>query len=375
MDATVYDRAGTDRDVWLPLTASRYEVTALALLEIEPDADPVYTGFEPQFIERAGKQGYRVIAYRHDGYADFYDDLTLSHDPDLSSAVRGKGLKHYSRQDLGDPVIEVDEQGSATIVFSLEDAEGRKVRVDIREGTGERSVPFNLLAPVGMSSTRPELFPLFMINDLEFLRLRGLQAELTIDGRDVALRGFPGPVPMQGQLRSWAKYSLDSEIMEIFPTADAVMARVRTTGDRYDHDGTTYLFTGDALERIHLADTEIVFDPPLDVTAAGEGRVTMTSYPDRGHVAGSWTVTRDGQRSRMELCIDDVEVPRQRGLLYRLIVNDRSLFAAWPKEYSFTATFDTGSGERDAQWRNAGVEGGGGVDKLFRGKRRVVEGP
>ena len=94
VDTDVYDRPGTDRDVWLPLTAARYEDTALALLEIEPDADPVYSGFEPQYIEREGECGYRVIAYRHDGYADFYDDLALSHDHDLSSAVTGKALKN-----------------------------------------------------------------------------------------------------------------------------------------------------------------------------------------------------------------------------------------------------------------------------------------
>lgn len=187
VDTDVYDRPGTDRDVWLPLTAARYEDTALALLEIEPDADPVYSGFEPQYIEREGERGYRVIAYRHDGYADFYDDLALSHDHDLSSAVTGKGLKNYSRQDLGDPVIEVDGQGRATIAFSLLDVQGRRVSVGIREGAGGRSVPFQLLAPVGMSSTDPQVFPLFMMNDLEFLRLRGMAANVRIDGRDVAL--------------------------------------------------------------------------------------------------------------------------------------------------------------------------------------------
>lgn len=357
VDTDVYDRPGTDRDVWLPLTAARYEVTALALLEIEPDADPVYSGFEPQYIEREGERGYRVIAYRHDGYADFYDDLALSHDHDLSSAVTGKGLKNYSRQDLGDPVIEVDGQGRATIAFSLLDVQGRRVSVGIREGAGGRSVPFQLLAPVGMSSTDPQVFPLFMMNDLEFLRLRGMAANVRIDGRDVALQGFPGPVPMQGQLRSWAKYSLDAEIMEIFPTGNTEMERVRTTGDRYERGGTTYLFAGDGLERIHLVDTEIVFDPPLDIGRAGEGRVTMTSHPDRGHVSGAWEIIRDGEVSRLRLLIDDVEVPRQRGVLYRLIVNNRSVFASWPQNYSFTATYDPAAGEQQPQWRNGDPQG------------------
>ncbi|MDO5512951.1 hypothetical protein [Corynebacterium sp.] len=355
VDTGAYDRPGTDREVWLPLTAARHEVTALALVEIEPDADPVYSSFEPQYIEREGERGYRVIAYRHDGYADFFDDLTLSPDPDLRSAVTGKGVQNYSHQDLGDPVIEVDGRGRVTIAFSLQDPEGRRVSVDIREGSTAGSVPFTLLAPVGMSSTHPELFPLFMINDLEFLRLRGLQAQVTIDGREVALQAFPGPVPVQGQLRSWVKYSLDAEIMEIFPTWSTTMTRVRTTGDRYDHDGSTYLFAGNALERIHLADTEIVFDPPLDIGQAGEGRVTMASHPDRGHVAGAWEISRDGGRSHLRLLIDDVEVPRQRGVLYRLIVNDRSQFAAWPKDYSLTATFDPAAGRQHAQWHNAGA--------------------
>lgn len=143
---------------------------------------------------------------------------------------------------------------------------------------------------------------------------------------------------MQGQLRSCAKYSLDAEIMEIFPTGNTEMERVRTTGDRYERGGTTYLFAGDGLERIHLVDTEIVFDPPLDIGRAGEGRVTMTSHPDRGHVSGAWEIIRDGEVSR-------------------LIVNNRSVFASWPQNYTFTATYDPAAGEQQPQWRNGDPQG------------------
>lgn len=357
VDTAAYGRPGTDRDVWLPLTAARYEVTALALLELESDADPVYSGFEPQFIDRGAERGYRVIGYRHDGYADFFDDLTLRPDTGLSSGVTGKGLGEYSRQDLGDPTIEVDGHGRATIRFRLVDPAGRRVSVDIREGVTARSVPLNVLAPIGMSSTDPEEFPLFMVNDLEFLRTRHLTSEVLVDDTPVALLDFPGPVPLQGQVRSWAKYTLDAEIMEVFPADGAEITRVRTTGDRYEEDGTRYLFAGDALERIHLADTEIVFEPPLDIAVAGKGRVTMTSYPDRGHVAGDWSVTRNGRRSELHITLDEVRVPRQRGLIYRLIVNNRSIFASWPREYSFTARLDLDTGEREAQWINADPQG------------------
>lgn len=76
--AEVYDRSGTDREVVVPLTLERAPVTRLALLELEEGADPVYEGLEPQLIERPDEQGIRIIAYRHDGHVDFYDDTTLT---------------------------------------------------------------------------------------------------------------------------------------------------------------------------------------------------------------------------------------------------------------------------------------------------------
>ena len=116
---------GQNREVVLPLIVERAPITRLALLEFATDADPVYVGLEPQLIERGGKRGVRIVAYRHDGRVDVYDDLPLSPEPDDRSRVTGGGRLHYRHTDLGDPVLEVDRQGRVRIEFAFLDAEGR----------------------------------------------------------------------------------------------------------------------------------------------------------------------------------------------------------------------------------------------------------
>ena len=357
-DVAAYSRAGEDREVLLPLTVGLGDVKRLALLEFEEGQDRVYRGFEPQFLDRGHESGYRVIAYRTDGYVDIYDDLALTAEPDVTSAVTGKGRRGYSHTDLGDPTIGRDEHGRATIRFAFTDLAGRSVVCNIRETTTQRSVPLNLLAPIGASSAEPDHFPLYLMSDFEFLRLSGTTFDLTIDGEHPRLQDFPVPVPIQGQRRSFSKYTLDSEIISLFPTDEAGLHRVRTTGDAYRDGDVTYLFAGGALERILVGATEIVYTPPLDVSTEGRGRFVVTSYPDLGTLEGPYEVTGDGTTGDLSLSVDSVTVPRQRGLVYRLVVSDASVFGTWPRNYSFRATFDlredaVHEDNVQAHWRNS----------------------
>lgn len=344
---------GPDREVLLPLTVERAPITSLALLEFAGDGDPVYEGLEPQIVDRGHERGMRIIAYRHDGRTDFYDDLALTPDPDESSAVTGKGRLHYSHTDLGGPEFEVDDHGRLQLEFALTDVEGREITGVVRESTEDRSVPLGLLAPVGLSSTDPEYFPLFVLHRFEFVRTGGSEIDVRIDGAPVELAPFPAPVPVQGQLRNFAKYTPDAELHAVFPTDADGLRRVRTVGDLYRDGEATYRFDGDGLAQIVIDRTGIAFDPPLDPAAPAEGRITMTSHPEMGSVAGPYRVEVDGEVSRLRFEIDDVEVPRQRGLLYLLIVNERTAFGTWPTEYRYEATIDRGADTIDARWFNA----------------------
>lgn len=354
IDPTPYERAGTGREVILPLRVQAYPVTKLALLEFTAGSDEIYAGLEPQWIDGPDEQGWRVIAYRNDGYVDFYDDHALTIDPNMRSQVTGKGLRDHVNVDLSDTVFEMDEAGRAHIDIDFTDVAGRRIRVAIHESTTRRSVPTGILAPVGSGSTDPDFFPLFITKDFEFIRLGGSRLEASIDGRPIELAGFPVPLPMQGQLRSYAKYSLNSEIVAVFDTTDTTLRTVTTEpgSDVFRDDGVEYLFADDALERIRVKSSEIVFEPALDVTRTGQGRVTVTTYPEHGVIGAEYRVTRDGGTARLAIDMDEVTVPRQPDLLYRLIINERTLFGTWPKEYRYRGDFDLDAGTVEAAWTN-----------------------
>ncbi len=65
--------------VVIPFGLTYNPMKKLALINFEKNPDSVYLGLEPQYFddEIYGK-GYRVIAYRHDGYVDVYNDVSLN---------------------------------------------------------------------------------------------------------------------------------------------------------------------------------------------------------------------------------------------------------------------------------------------------------
>lgn len=348
--------ASGSREVLLPLTLRVEPVTRLALLEFEAGSDATLAGLEPQWVDRGHEKGWRVLAYRTDGAVDVYDDPALTLDPTDEVRVAGQGKRRHEQVPIEGAAIERDEVGRARIAFAFTDADGRRIAVDIQETTTRRSVPTNLLAPIGQGSERPDSFPLFLLHDFEFLRLAGSRLDVTIDGRPVALQGFPVPLPLQWQQRSFAKYTVDADLIAVFPTAGAHLRRVATRPgtDVVEDGGVRYLFAGDALERIRLHGSEVVFEPPLDIGSPGEGRFTITNRPHLGSLAGPYRLLTEGDATRLDIGFDRVTVPHQRDPLYRMIVNENSFFGTWPKGYSYQATIDRASGTIDALWRNAG---------------------
>lgn len=341
------------REVVLPLMVRQEDIKALALIELAEAADEIYDGFEPQLIDHGHERGYRVIAYRHDGYVDWYDDPALTIDPTESSSVTRQGMNSHVNTDLGGTVIEVDEHGRARIVVEFTDIQGRQVVIRIQETATRPSVPTSLLAPIGWSSVEPTAFPLFVMPHFEFIRA-GSEVVAAIGGNPVELAPFPAPVPLQGQSRLGSKYSLEPQIMELFPTKPTQLQRVVTQPgtDLFETDGVRYLFTGDALESILINETEITFSPALDVTKSAVGRFEVRSYPWHGTISGAFQVEAKGTQSRLTLDVDDVVVPHQRDLVYRLIVNERTFFGKWPKAYRYEATIDTAAGTISASWFN-----------------------
>lgn len=110
--------------------------------------------------------------------------------------------------------------------------------------------------------------------------------------------------------------------------------------------------TTGALARIAVHQTEIVFTPALDVTKPAQGRWEVFTYPDQGGITGPYAVAVDGSEAQLRIDIDKVTVPVQRDLIYRMIVNEKTVFGAWPLAYHYATSIDLASGRQQASWTN-----------------------
>lgn len=92
--------------------AKRQPISRLLLINFEKDPDAVYTAFELMYLDsKQTGSGYRVIAYRHDGYSDYYDEKSLRFDPAGNQSVTAQGVKHHLQVDLGQPHLSMLDQG------------------------------------------------------------------------------------------------------------------------------------------------------------------------------------------------------------------------------------------------------------------------
>lgn len=338
-ERAVYARqAGPSREVAIPLTVAAQPVSGVVLMNFPAGSDPLYYGLEPQVID----EGVRVVAYRHDGRTDVYDDATLPPRPTDDLSVTGAGMANYVHAPMRPASIGgEDEQLIVDIAFT--DVAGRLVEVSVDSSLrGEQ--PFPLLAPVGGSSTAPGYLPLFMLNDFHFLRS---EPTVLIDGATIPIEPFPAPIPIQGHLRSGARYALDTDMLEVFPTRATEMRRASTVAgtDTVVDGETTYLFHGQALERILIRTHEILFEPPL---SPGAGTMTITSWPDRGVLTGSYEL--DG--TTLTIDITEVRLPRQRDISLSLMTSALPFFS-WPTGYSYSARIDKDAGTIDGRWSNS----------------------
>ena len=352
LDPATYQRTATGtRAVVVPLTIRVAPVTSLTLVEVTDD--PIYEGFEPQVVAGPDGQGHRLLAYRRDGQVDVYDQPVLAAlAGDDFSVIGGGARDHVQNSDL-EATLERDERGNIHIVFAVTDTSGRRIEGAFHENSPLPSLPTQLLAPVGASARTPVMFPHFVLHDFDFVRLGG-RMEVTVDGHPLQLGGIPVPLVAQGQPRSFVKFVPETDILEVFPADVTELRHAMTDADRdtVTEGEVTHLFAGDALERIRVRTTEVVFDPPLDLRARGEGDWSIRTEGHGGGVQGRYVVSDADAQARLQLRITRAVLPHQRDVLYRLFVNEKSFFGTWPLAYCYDGTFDLDAGTVSARWFN-----------------------
>lgn len=332
------DNGGESREVLLPLEVELMPFEAVALVAIPPGSDAEYSGFELQRINRGYEQGYRLLGYRNDGYVDGYDDPSLTERTPDEFQVIGNGLKHY----VNTPLNARLEKGAFQVDFISHD--GRHIHIDCTEHTSLPNVDLPILAPVGASANHPAYFPFFVLNDFSFMRTSGATKEVSIDGQELGVEG--ASFPLQSQMQTMVKYATDVDLFKVFPAGHRQLRKVQTDGDIYRDGDIQYSFAGSTLKTIAVRQHTITFEPPLDITQNGTGRIEMRTNPSNAAISGPYTVSN----GELRITIDHAKIPNQRDIGGWTIMKALGFFEKWPKGYEFTARIDGTSIE--SNWEN-----------------------
>lgn len=347
--------SNNEKNAFLPLTIQRQNITQLALINFEKNPDAVYHGLELQYLKNEDSEGWRVLAYRKDGYIDVYDDETLPIDPEEDFQVAGKGAKEHVNTPMSDLRFEKDERENVHISFAFDDVEGRPIHVAIEEGSDKSSTPFNLLAPIGLGSEQPDYFPLFWLYDFNFIRTKDLRCDISIDGREIEPDPFPVDLPIEGQFRNFIRYTFDSRLYSIFDTQQTTLQEVSLDeNNQYSTDEILYQFDSEGgLSHIQADSTWVTFEPALNLTEKQEGALNIVTDDGMGYLKGHYSLEERGpSQVQFKASFDEGWKAHVHLFTHKIFVNDRSVFAAWPKQYDYTLDIDLDTKETEGRWEN-----------------------
>lgn len=351
----------------IPFSFTYIPLTKLALINFEKSPDSNYVGLEPQYIddEQIGT-GYRVIAYRQDGYVDVYDDISLNDDKDDSFDVTGKGLCERVKVEMENTRFEkVDDR--VLISFQFKDKYGRKIVTNIEEKSARKTNGLNLLAPIGSSTENPTYLPLFFLYNFDFVRKNKTKIEVTIDGKSMILDDFPYPIPKDFQWRYFTRYSSDCQIIEFANASDGFLEEYtlidqnKVTNEfidyHFDEDGS--LLKIFSKNRPHLLVVEFFRGLP-DIRSIADhsefvDKFKISADNNMGFISGDYSVKRNGNIVSIELIPSGGWTAVPDSFFTKMMFGNKSVFCTWTKTYKYTQTIDISTLKSTSKWERIKV--------------------
>lgn len=341
--------------VLIPFSIEKQNITKLALINFEENPESVYNALELQYLEDQDERGYRVLAYRNDGYIDVYDNETLTLDPEESFGVAGKGAKEHVITKMEDIRFDRDEENNIHISFAFDDVQGRHIYLSIHEGIDRHSTPLNLLAPIGVSSETPEYFPMFWLYDFDFIRTKNLDYKILIDNKIIEPDPFPVPLPIDRQFRNFIRYTFDSRLYSLFETEQTQMKEViLNENNQYIENDIIYQYGNDGgLEFINMDTTYVTFEPSLSLEREQSGAINIVTEDDMGYIKGEYSIKQvDASHARFSLSFIGGWKANAKLLMHKIVVNDKSNFSTWPNKYRYTLDINHNTFEIEGHWEN-----------------------
>ena len=328
----------------------------LLLINFEKDPDEVYLGLEPQIIDHPQNgRLLRVLAWRKDGYVDVYQQPGLSKDDDF--AVAGKGLADLLERTMADARFEIGPTG-VDVYFAFADKEGRPIEVVINEKHGRRAKSFTLLAPVGHGSASPTSLPLFYLYDFYFVRQKGTEVAINIDGVERKPDGLP--FPLDGAKCYFMRYGADTFMAawNEAATESLLPLRPKQVGEFVDNGVTYNLIDNQGhfeIQQMSVANADhqvvVAFEPPVPAIAAlkegmdFKGTFVITSDKSAGSIDGTYKIERASDNITIQVHPSGGWKPHANRLFLKFLYSVASVFRNWPKSYRWTANISLQSEE------------------------------
>ena len=347
----------------LPLEVRYIPITKLALINFEKNPDNVYCGLELQYVDGdpLGK-GFRVIAYRRDKWVDVYDEKTLKFIPNEKFDVTQKGLKQHVQTQFESTCFDV-QNGNVHMSFTFTDCDNRRIEVDILEHAKKKSIPMNLLAPIGVGAESPTFLPVFFLYDFDFVRRGKTDIKVLIDGEIIKLDPFPFPIPMNMQWRYYTRYSMDSQIVEFLNSDSKKVRSVELNEEKqYIEEAVEYQFAdcnGDmALSEIQIRcdkhPLKVAFEPPVSLESHN-GKFHIIPDPQMGSIDGSYQVTKQDENIRITVVADKGWTVVPNSTVTKMILGEKSVFGRWSKKYIYEQKININDLCSEANWINGNV--------------------
>ncbi|PYZ93019.1 hypothetical protein CR194_07415 [Salipaludibacillus keqinensis] len=347
--------------VVIPFGLTYKPIKKLAIINFEKNTDSIYKGLELQYLdgEESGS-GYRVIAYRIDGYVDVYDDINLNDTDNETFDVAGKGLMERRTIEMTDTIFQTIE-GCVEISFSFIDISGRTVSVRITERSKKKTKGMNLLAPIGSSTETPSYFPLFFLFDFDFIRKNKTEAHITIDHQRIVQDPFPLPFAKDFQKRYYSRYTMDCHIVEFANEHNGVLKQfVLDSSGVISNGSLDYQYSKGVLQSISLTNSshplmvEFVGGFPdirkFEENTSYEDAFTITTDESMGNLSGIYSIKREGDSVTIDLTPSDGWMARPNSLLTKAIFRNKSVFSSWPKTYKYHQVVDLKTLRSVSQW-------------------------
>lgn len=339
----------------IPFIVNYSPIKKLAIIPFEKKTDIIYRGFELQYIdgEPYGK-GYRIIAYRNDKYVDVYDDFSLKFQNNEKFDVAEKGLNKHVQASIEKTYLE-KQNNCECISFSFKDLKNRKIDFYIKEFSRKKSIPMNLLAPIGNGSKRPNFLPLFFMYDFDFIRKKDTQIECKIEDKKVTIDKFP--MPMNMQFRYYARYSNKCELLEFANTDSLPFIEVELDGNSYVDKNIEYIFKdSNSLSEIivHLEDgkIEINFLPSFNMNENTKGIFKIYPKEEMGNLEGIYEIVRYENKIAIKLVPKNGWTSVPNSFITKMILNSNSIFCKWSKNYEYVEEIDVQKKLVKAKWNN-----------------------